>query len=128
MKEPVFHIAPAAAWAEATEAYAPPELARDGFVHCSTQRQVIEVANAFFRGRPDLVLLMIDLGLIEGLVRYESSGGGPELFPHVYSALPRESIVAVEPLELRSDGSFEPSSVERCVLRRRGAAVPTDRK
>ena len=120
MSEPLFHIAPAAAWAKSVGPYTPAEFERDGFVHCSTQSQVIQVANTLFHGRSDLVLLMIDANAIEAPVRYENLSGGSELFPHVYSSLPRESIVAVEPLELRSDGSFEPMSVERCVLRKRG--------
>jgi len=115
MKEPLFHIAPSAAWAASADPYVPSGFEQERFVHCSTRRQVIEVANALFRGRSDLVLLMIDASCIEAPVRYENLSGGSELFPHVYSGLPREAIVAVEPLELRADGSFEPMSVERCV-------------
>jgi uncharacterized protein (DUF952 family)/predicted DNA-binding protein (MmcQ/YjbR family) len=111
----IFHITPAAAWAESADPYAPPEFEREGFVHCSTQRQVIEVANALFCGRSDLVLLMIDTARIKGLVRYGNSSGRAESFLHVYSSLPRDAIVAVEPLEARKDGSFEPRSVQRCL-------------
>jgi uncharacterized protein (DUF952 family) len=117
MGEPLFHIAPAAAWEQSADPYVPADFERDGFVHCSTQRQVISVANALFHGRSDLVLLMIDIDRIDAPIRYENLSGGSELFPHIYSSLPRESIVAVEPLALRADGSFEQSIVERCVSR-----------
>jgi uncharacterized protein (DUF952 family) len=73
------------------------------------------VANALFRGRTDLVLLMIDVDHIDAPIRYENLSGGSELFPHIYSALPRRAVVAVEPLALCPDGSFEPSVVQRCV-------------
>jgi uncharacterized protein (DUF952 family) len=115
LSEPLFHIAPAAAWAESADAYEPPDFEKEGFVHCSTRSQVVGVANARFRGRSDLVLLMIDADRIDAPIRYENLSGGSELFPHVYSALPRGSVVAVEPLALRADGSFEPSSVQRCI-------------
>ena len=115
MNEPLFHIAPAVAWAESTDSYVPADFEREGFVHCSTRSQVIGVANALFRGRSDLVLLMIDVDHIDAPIRYENLSGGPELFPHIYSALPRRAVVAVEPLALRADGSFEPSIVQRCV-------------
>jgi uncharacterized protein (DUF952 family) len=74
------------------------------------------VANVF-RGRSDLVLLTIDADRIDAPIRYENLSGGSELFPHVYSAFPRRSVVAAEPLALRADGSFEPSIVQRCVGR-----------
>jgi len=125
MDEPLFHIASSAAWARPADPYLPPDFEREGFVHCSTRRQVIHVANALFRGRSDLLLLMIDASRIEAPVRYENLSGGLELFPHVYSGLPRRSIVAVEPLELRSDGSFEPTAVERCMsMQRSMGAMP----
>jgi uncharacterized protein (DUF952 family) len=117
MREPLFHIAPAADWAQAADPYVPADFERDGFMHCSTQRQVIDVANTFFHGRSDVVLLMIDVDRIDGPIRYESSTGGSELFPHIYSPLPRESVVAVEPVALRADGSFEPSVVARLMAR-----------
>lgn len=115
MSEPLFHIAPAVAWVQSAGPYIPADFDREGFVHCSTKHQVINVANTFFRGRSDVVLLVIDVDRIDAPIRYENLSGGSELFPHIYSPLPRESIVAVEPLSLRIDGTFEPSIVERWV-------------
>jgi uncharacterized protein (DUF952 family) len=105
------------AWAQPADPYVPAGFELEGFVHCSTRRQVIDVANALFRGRSDLVLLLIDSDRIDAPIRYENSSGGSELFPHIYSPLPRNAIVAVERLSLRTDGSFEPSVVERCLSR-----------
>ena len=117
MTEPLFHIASAVAWRESGDFYAPAEFEKEGFVHCATRSQVFGVAGARFAGHSDLVLLMIDANHIDAPIRYENLGGGAELFPHVYSALPRSSVVAVEPLVLLSDGSFEPSVVQRCIAR-----------
>ena len=50
----------------------PPE----GFIHCSTPEQVIQVANARFRGRTDLLLLTIDTDKVGPEIRYENLEGG----------------------------------------------------
>ena len=115
MTEPLFHIALAAVWAHSTDPYVPAEFEREGFIHCSTQRQVVRVANRLFCGRPDLVLLMIGSECVKAPIRYENLEGGAELFPHIYGPLPRAAVLAVEPLHARSDGTFDESSVERCI-------------
>ena len=114
-RERLFHIAPADAWSRAAESYAPAEFEREGFIHCSTQHQVIRVANTLFCGRPDLVLLMIDTERLTAPVRYENLEGGRELFPHLYGPLPRPAVLAVEPLRAQGDGTFDESGVERCI-------------
>ena len=115
MSEPLFHIASAAIWARPGDSYVPADFAREGFIHCSTRAQVMRVADRLFRGRPDLVLLMIDVERVDAPVRYENLEGGAELFPHVYGALPRTAVLAVEPLRALSNGAFDPASVERCL-------------
>jgi steroid delta-isomerase-like uncharacterized protein len=106
--ERLFHIAFASTWANSADPYVPAGFETEGFVHCSTQSQVIDVANRLFRGRSDLVILTIAVERIDAPIRYENLTGGSELFPHIYSPIPRESVVAVVPLTPRSDGSFEP--------------------
>ena len=64
----------------------------DGFVHCSTQPQVIPVANRFYIGQSDLVLLAIDESKLHSKVVYENLEGGIELFPHIYSPIPLTAI------------------------------------
>ena len=56
----IFHIASAAAWATPGDAYSGDTLESEGFIHCSTAAQVLDVAHARFRGRRGLVLLCID--------------------------------------------------------------------
>jgi len=116
--EPLFHIALAAAWARAADPYVPADFAREGFIHCSTPQQVMRVADRLFRGRADLVLLMIDVDRINAPIRYENLEGGAELFPHIYGPLPRVAVLAVESLSVRIDGTFDAASVERCMKQR----------
>ena len=58
----ILHIVPRAAWeaARAAGVYEGDTLATQGFIHCSTERQVHRPATALFRGRDDLLLLQID--------------------------------------------------------------------
>jgi uncharacterized protein (DUF952 family) len=115
MSEPLFHIATAAAWRHSAGPYVPADFAREGLIHCSTQRQVMRTADALFSGRSDLVLLMIDTERVGAPIRYENLEGGSELFAHIYAPLPRAAVVAVEPLRVRSNGTFDPASLERCL-------------
>jgi uncharacterized protein (DUF952 family) len=105
----IFHITTAdeAAAAHAAGTYRPAAFDREGFIHCSYARQVIEVANRLFRGRTDLVLLEIDPSRLSGRVVEENLEGGREPYPHVYGELPEDAIVAVHPFPIGPDGRFD---------------------
>ena len=106
MSDPIFHIAVAAEWAEATTAYRPGRFDEDGFIHCSTASQVMRVARARFRGRRDLILLRIDPELVEREVRLEDLESEDELFPHIYGELDLSAVTGIESLVVGSDGEF----------------------
>lgn len=95
----IFHIASKAEWQSAVErgVYEPSTLGTEGFIHCSTLDQVVETANRFFRGRPDLVLLSIDVERLRTTVRFERPANPDdarrhELFPHIYGPLNRDAV------------------------------------
>jgi uncharacterized protein (DUF952 family) len=108
----ILHIATRADWdaARAAGRYEPASLAREGFVHCSTAAQVVATADRYFRGRADLVLLVIDAARVD--VRYEAAvplDGGParpELFPHVYGPLALDAVRGVVAFPCGADGRF----------------------
>ena len=77
-----------------------------GFIHCSTASQVAGVANRFYRGQTDLVLLTIDQGRVRPEVRYEAALDSDEAFPHVYGPLNVDAVVGAAPLEPGPDGAF----------------------
>jgi uncharacterized protein (DUF952 family) len=106
MTDPVFHIAIASEWSEATTAYRPGRFDEDGFIHCSTASQVMRVARERFRGRGDLVLLRIDPDHVEREVRFENLEGGDELYPHIYGELDLAAVSGIEPLLVGADGEF----------------------
>ena len=81
-------------------------LRTEGFIHCSTKEQVMNVANRLFHGQPNLLLLCIDEDLIDCEIKYENLEGGELLFPHIYGAINRLAIVEVMDLICTSKGNF----------------------
>lgn len=114
MNSDVFlHISDPTEWAaaQAAGAIAPPSLAEVGFVHLSTPEQVALPANRLYRGRTDLVLLVIDPARLDVEVRFEPGvPDDPESmrFPHAYGPVPTSAVVAVRPYAPGPDGEFGP--------------------
>lgn len=90
----IFHIAEKLVWeaCEKLDSYVPSEYLKEGFVHCSKISQVEKTANNYYRGRDDLVLLVINQDKLEAETRYENLMGGEENFPHVYGELHKVAI------------------------------------
>jgi uncharacterized protein (DUF952 family) len=104
----ILHIAKREQWKRAQSAgvYRADTLDADGFIHCSTPRQVVEVANTFFRAQRGLVLLCIASGRVRAEIRYEGGEGG-EQYPHIYGPLNLNAITGVLDFEPGEDGAFE---------------------
>ena len=102
----IVHIVEKRIWEQAQRAgeYRAASLASEGFIHTSRPDQVLQVANRFYRGTPDLLLLWIDLQLLQAPVRYETSDG--EIYPHIYGPLNLESVVRVCQLAPDADGVY----------------------
>jgi uncharacterized protein (DUF952 family)/RimJ/RimL family protein N-acetyltransferase len=102
----IVHLCTSQAWqaAQTVGAYRAESLASEGFIHCSRPGQMLAVANAFYRGQPDLVLLWIDPLLIEAEVRWEQVG--EQVFPHLYGPLNLDAVAAVRPFEVEEDKVF----------------------
>jgi uncharacterized protein (DUF952 family) len=100
------HICSAAEWRLVCDGhYRCPSLEREGFIHCSTPAQVIEVAGRLFRGRHDLLLLVIDPKRVEAEIRREDGGNG-QIYPHVYGPLNVGAVTEIVALAPDPDGSF----------------------
>lgn len=103
----IFHIARSEAWASrAVGSYRPEMFLVDGFVHCSTEDQVVKVADIRFRGQKGLVLLCIDTDKVTAEIRYENLEGGRELFPHIYGEINTDAVVQVAEFEPGAEGCF----------------------
>jgi uncharacterized protein (DUF952 family) len=114
--EPLFHLAVQAEWraAQAAGEYRQSTLGRsldeEGFMHCSFAGQVRGVADAFYRGRDDVVLLRIAADRLAVAVRVEEVGDSGHAFPHLYGPLPLDAVVAADPVPVAPDGRL---AVER---------------
>jgi uncharacterized protein (DUF952 family) len=112
----IYHIASRSAWSEARGRgdYRAESLETQGFIHCSTEEQVVPVTQQFYSGQHDLLLLVIEPALLEPDLKWEppAEGAPPpgvaegDLFPHVYGPINLDAIVRVFDLESASDGKF----------------------
>jgi uncharacterized protein (DUF952 family) len=117
----IYHITTKQAWADAQakDEYTAPSLQTEGFIHCSTAKQVAHVANAFYRTQKNLVLLKLDENRIKPQVKWEAPAGPPangisesDLFPHIYGVINLDavdSIINFQPNE--STGLFTDQSL-----------------
>jgi uncharacterized protein (DUF952 family) len=113
---PILHLTRRADWDAAKLAgrYEAASLHSEGFIHFSTADQVVRVANAFYSGQSDLVLLVVDPERITADLRWEApahpgiSPDAPEgeLFPHVYGPLNVNAVIRVIAFPPTNDGTF----------------------
>jgi uncharacterized protein (DUF952 family) len=108
----IYHIAEAADWARArrdgqyTTSTRGVPLAEQGFIHAAQPGQVALVANAFYQGVPDLVLLVIDTGRVGSPIRYERVPGQDQPYPHIYGPLNPDAVIETRPFPSGPDGTF----------------------
>ncbi len=108
----ILHIAKRSDWENAKRegTYAAASLASEGFIHCSTVAQTVETANRFYRGQPDLVLLVINEGLVKAEVRYESPADtradSADGFPHIYGRLNVDAVTSEYDFVPGANGAF----------------------
>jgi uncharacterized protein (DUF952 family) len=109
----IYHIAIRADWEHAledgeyTRSSLDKTLAEEGFIHASQASQVAGTANKFYRGVPgDLVLLVIDTGLLHAEVRYEDVPGAELPFPHIYGPLNTDAVVDTRAFAPGPEGTF----------------------
>src|SRR5579871_6762126 len=94
----IYHLVVPSNWQQAPPGpYRAESLAAEGFIHCSNADQVARVADAFFAGEPELLVVCIDVERLASPVRNEDPGIG-ERFPHVYGPINRDAIAEVRPL------------------------------
>ncbi len=112
----IYHISSRAAWqaAQGRGWYSAPSLASEGFIHCSRREQVLAVAEDFYRGAADLLLLCIDEDRLSAELRWEAPAHpraeGADattveaLFPHVYGKLNLDAVLEVIEFTESEDG------------------------
>lgn len=79
---------------------------RDGYIHLSTEDQVLETARLHFAGRNDLVAIAFDAKDFGAALKWEASRGGA-LFPHLYADLETARAVRARRLVAAGEGAFK---------------------
>ena len=104
----LYHLAVREEWDDAVTRGAPYErstvgrsLADEGFIHCSFANQVQRTADAYYRGRDDVILLTIDPARVPAEIRVE---GSDERFPHIYGPLPLDAVTHTDEVPVGDDG------------------------
>jgi len=83
-----------------------PSLASEGFIHCSTLEQVLDVANFLAPYDEEMQLLEIEEAKVKPEVRFEDAMQNGRLFPHIYGPLNRDAIVAIHHLEWDGEDGY----------------------
>ncbi|OGO66749.1 MAG: hypothetical protein A2029_04035, partial [Chloroflexi bacterium RBG_19FT_COMBO_47_9] len=77
-------------------------LLQDGYIHCSQSGQILEVANRFYQGSLDLVLLWVDPDRLTSELRWETADNTQ--FLHIYGPINLDAITSVTELKPDIDG------------------------
>jgi uncharacterized protein (DUF952 family) len=104
----IYRLAEAQDWhaAQASGDFASADLSTEGFIHCCTAQQIVAVANRYYQGHTELLLLEIDDTRIEAPIRWEDLRGAGEVFPHVYGPIPLATVTRCVLLHPGADGRF----------------------
>jgi uncharacterized protein (DUF952 family) len=110
----IYHLTTRKEWkfALATGDYRTKDLEREGFIHCSTQSQLLPVAMQFFPNRRKISILAIEPTLLTSQLKWEKSDEPPpgvpagEKFPHVYGPINIDAVQKVLDMERDADDMF----------------------
>lgn len=99
----LFHLSEAESFAIDHE---PASLKTEGFVHLSSADQVLRTAERWFQSASSLKLLVLEQEALGDKLRWEDLYQHGEEFPHLYGAIPSESMVAAAVLQRDPSGHF----------------------
>ena len=112
----ILHLLSREAWNQAQEAgqLVAPSVATEGFAHCSTEHQMVDVANKYYSGANNMVLLNINPARLTSKLKFEPPAhldGSPALphepmFPHIYGPINLDAVIEVIDFPCDSHGSF----------------------
>ncbi|GGG48488.1 DUF952 domain-containing protein [Hymenobacter glacieicola] len=108
----LYRIAEPADWLQAqqTDFFASPDLAAEGFIHCSERHQILATARRYYSGRTDVWLLEWDeAALVAAGVRIEREWVASRLqhFAHVFGPVPQAALRRVWALRPDAAGAFQ---------------------
>jgi uncharacterized protein (DUF952 family) len=118
----IYHITSRAAAEQARQngEYTTDSLKSQGFIHFSQIFQTLNVANAFYAGQSDLVILVVDVSRLKSTLKFEGPihpasaenataplPAADTLFPHLYGPLNFDAVIKQVDLPPGLHGVFE---------------------
>ncbi len=115
----IFHITTTETWEQAKKnnEYKTTSLEKEGFIHCSTQSQIITIANTFYRDYEQLIVLEINPDKLLAEIKWESpvhpnpnidhNINDGEKFPHIYGVINLSAVEKIIYLCKNDQGLFE---------------------
>ncbi|MGK7956733.1 MAG: DUF952 domain-containing protein [Crocosphaera sp.] len=115
----IFHITTTENWEKAklNNEYKCDSLNQEGFIHCSTQAQIVTIANTFYSNYEQLIVLEINPNKLLSELKLESpihpnpnvehTIDNSEKFPHVYGVINLDAVEKVIDLCKNNQGLFE---------------------
>ena len=95
--EKIYHITTKTEWqnAKANGFYEASSLPIEGFIHCSKAEQVDGVLERYYKGKTDLVKLVIEPQKLNNQLVYELAPSINQEFPHIYGSINLDAILEV---------------------------------
>jgi uncharacterized protein (DUF952 family) len=102
----ILHICNRQDWERAQNEgeYRPASLETEGFIHASRPEQIPGVANRFYHGLPDLLLLVIDPSHLRAEIRWETVDG--DVYPHIFGPINLDAIAVTLDYRPDADGIY----------------------
>ncbi len=97
MAEQIYHLTTLQQWEDAQDKgfYEAKSLAKEGYIHCSTEQQVNGVLKRHFKEHENLVKLTIDPMRLTQHLQYDKLDGTNEEYPHIYGPLNLEAVTQI---------------------------------
>jgi uncharacterized protein (DUF952 family) len=104
----IFHITHRPDWEKALKdgAYTAPSLASQGFIHCSYAHQIVRVANHYYSGQSNLVIMVIDPKYLVSPVKVEKAVDVDDDYPHIYGFINLEAVTKILDFSASADLTF----------------------
>jgi uncharacterized protein (DUF952 family) len=108
LTRPTFHLVPVAVWeaADPAEPYEAEAFSREGFIHCTDGVDALGATfdRHYLTDPRPFFALTVDLDALDVPWRYDVADSP---YPHVYGAIRRSAIVAVDAVVRAPDGRLE---------------------
>ena len=97
----IYHVTTREAWKQAVQQgfYTAPSLETEGFIHNSEEHQVAGVLERYYKGKTDLVKLVIDTDKLTSRLQYDLAPSINENFPHIYGPINLNAVTGVEEIQ-----------------------------